>query len=56
MNKTVTTWMGKNLEDLSKEELIKVVEYCAKQMEDLRQDRDRWRKSGNALQYLMHIN
>jgi len=56
MNKTIVTWMGENLKDLSKEELIKVVEYLAKQMEDLRQDRDRWRKSGNALEYLMHIN
>lgn len=53
MQNTVITWMGQKLEDLSKEELIKAIEYSAKEIERLQQDRDRWRNSGDTLKYLM---
>jgi len=45
-------WYGKPINSLSREELLDVVEWCGKEIEHLRSDRDRWRESGNALEYL----
>lgn len=53
MTPLVTTWLGQKLSDLSKQELIEALEYAVKEIEKLRQDRDRWRNSGDPLKYLM---
>ena len=53
MTETETTWMGQTLESLPRKELINALEYCAEQIENLRQDRDKWRESADPLKYLM---
>lgn len=51
----VSYWMGTPITELSKEDLLEVVEYCGKEILRLRQDRDRWRESGDAAKYLMNV-
>lgn len=49
----VSQWMGRPMDELTREELLEVVEWCGRDIERLRGDRDRWRESGDALKYLM---
>lgn len=49
----VSTWMGRPMTDLSRDELLEVVEWCGREMQSMRADRDRWRESGDAIKYLM---
>ena len=46
-------WMGRPMDELTREELLEVVEWCGREIERLRGDRDRWMQSGDALKYLM---
>jgi cell division ATPase FtsA len=49
----VATWFGRPIQDLSHEELLKVVEHCGEEILKLTSDRDRWRQSGDPVKYLM---
>lgn len=49
----VSFWMGRPVTELTKEELLEVVEYCGKEIVRLQEDRDRWRDAGDAAKYLM---
>lgn len=49
----VSTWMGKPIDDLSREELIEVVNYCGNEIQRLTKDRNRWMKAGDSIKYLM---
>lgn len=45
--------MGRDLRDLSKEELLEVIDYLGSEMRSLREDRDRWFKAGDVVKYLL---
>jgi hypothetical protein len=49
---TCDRWMGRPIDELTREELLDVVEYCRKEIQRLQEDRDRWRNSGSSLAYL----
>lgn len=49
----VHTWMGRPIKKLSREDLLKVVDYLSLDNQKLLEDRDKWRKSGDPLKYLM---
>jgi hypothetical protein len=49
----VSTWLGRPVDELTREELLEVVEWCWREILSLREDRDRWRESGDSLKYLM---
>jgi hypothetical protein len=49
----VATWFGRPIQDLSREELLKVVEHCGEEIQKLTSDRNRWRQSGDPVKYLM---
>jgi hypothetical protein len=49
----VSTWCGRPVTELSREELLEVIEYCGTEIQRLTDDRNRWRQSGDALKYLM---
>ena len=49
----VSRWMGRPMDELTREELLDVAEWCGREIDYLRGDRDRWRESGDALTYLM---
>ncbi|MFN7610083.1 MAG: hypothetical protein ACK5QX_03975 [bacterium] len=49
----VSTWFGRPIDELTREELLEVVEWCGREILSLRADRDRWRESGDSLKYLM---
>ena len=46
------TWKGKEIDTLSREELIEAVSWLSREMQTLREDRDRWRQSGDVIKYL----
>ncbi len=45
-------WMGRPVKELTREELLEVVEYCGRQVQELREQRDKWRAAGDPLKYL----
>lgn len=49
----VSSWMGIPVDQLDKDELIKVVEWCGQEIQRLQKDRDRWRDAGDPLKYLL---
>lgn len=49
----VSTWMGTPINDLDRDELVKVVEWCGQEIQRLQKDRDRWVAAGDPLKYLM---
>ena len=49
----ISTWYGRPVQDLSREELLQVVEYCGAEIQKLTTDRNRWRQSGDPVKYLM---
>ena len=53
---TVSTWMGTPIDDLEREELLKVIEWCCQEIQRLQKDRDRWFAAGDPLKYLMQPN
>ena len=51
--KASRTWKGRPMETLEREELLEAVEYLCRENLALREDRDRWRQSGNAIKYML---
>lgn len=49
----IYTWKGKPIAELSREELIEVVNWFSRELETLREDRNAWMKSGSAVQYML---
>jgi len=49
----MSTWCGRPVHELSREELLQVVEYCGAEIQKLTTDRNRWMQSGDPLKYLM---
>jgi hypothetical protein len=49
----MSTWCGRPVHDLSREELLLVVEYCGAEIQKLTTDRNRWMQSGDPVKYLM---
>ena len=49
----VSTWCGRPVTELSREELLEVIEYCGAEIQKLTTDRNRWMQSGDPLKYLM---
>jgi hypothetical protein len=49
----ISTWYGRPVHDLSREELLQVVEYCGAEIQNLTADRNRWMQSGDPVKYLM---
>jgi hypothetical protein len=52
MEQKIVTWKGRMLETLSREELIEIINWLRREAETLREDRDRWRQSGDVIKYL----
>lgn len=50
----VSCWMGRPITELSREELLKVVEHCGEEIQRLQHDRDRWFRAGDPIKYLMY--
>jgi hypothetical protein len=48
-------WMGKSVDELTREELIEVIEHLSSERDSLRTDRNRWMKAGDAAKYLLNI-
>jgi len=49
----MSTWCGRPVHELSREELLQVVEYCGAEIQKLTTDRNRWMQSGDPVKYLM---
>ena len=49
----VSLWMDRPLTDLTKEELIDVVEQLGRELVAQREDKARWMRAGDAAKYLM---
>jgi hypothetical protein len=49
----MSTWCGRPVNELSREELLQVVEYCGAEIQKLTTDRNRWMQSGDPVKYLM---
>jgi len=47
-----SSWKGTPISELSRKELIEVVEWLGVEMLRLRKDRNRWRTAGDPLEYL----
>jgi|LakMenE18May11ns_1017448.scaffolds.fasta_scaffold6267851_1 hypothetical protein len=52
----IHTWKGKEIDTLSREELIEIIKFLIHEMEVLREDRDAWRRGGSAVQYMLQKN
>lgn len=46
-------WYGKPCSELSREELLEVIEHLASESGQLRADRDRWMEAGDPAKYLL---
>lgn len=49
-------WKGRPMTELSRDELLEVIDWCAEEMQGLRKDRDRWFQAGDPLKYLMQVS
>lgn len=49
----VSTWKGRPMHDLSREELLEVVQWCGQEIQNLQADRLRWKKAADPIKYLM---
>jgi hypothetical protein len=49
----IHTWKGKEIDTLSREELIEALNWFSREMQTLREDRNAWMKSGSAIQYML---
>lgn len=49
----ITLWRGKPITELSKEELLEVVEYCGEEIARLTRERDGWHRAANPIKHLM---
>ena len=50
---SVSMWKGRKMEDLTRDELLEVVEWCGQEILRLQEDRDRWFKAGDPIKYMM---
>jgi hypothetical protein len=48
----VHSWQGRPVTELEKEELLEVIDFLVSETEKYREDRDRWRDSGDVAAYL----
>jgi hypothetical protein len=46
------TWKGKEIDTLSREELIEIINWLRREVEALREDRNAWMRSGSAVKYM----
>lgn len=46
-------WMGRPIAELSREQLILVIERCGREMQELREDRGRWMAAADPVKYLV---
>jgi hypothetical protein len=53
MEQKIVTWKGCLIETLSREELIEAVNWLSREMQTLREDRDRWSQSGDVIKYML---
>ena len=49
----IAAWFGTPVEELGKDELLEVIAHLGKEVQQLREDRDRWRRAGDPLKYLL---
>lgn len=49
----VTTWKGKPVDELTREELIEAINYCGEEMERLRRENMRLAKAMDLIKYLL---
>ncbi len=49
----VTYWMGRSVEELTREQLLQAVSHLVLEVEQLRASRDAWRRAGDPLKHLM---
>lgn len=54
--KLISSWKGRPITELTREELLEVVDLCGREIISLRQDRDRWRESSDPLKYLSKLS
>jgi len=52
----VIFWQGRPLTELTKEELIEVIEFCGLEIKRLEENINRWRRNGDVRKYLMDVN
>lgn len=52
----VTSWYGRLITELNRDELLEVIEYCGKEIISLKEDRNKWREAGNSFLYLKNIS
>lgn len=50
---SIGMWKGQKIEELTREELLEVVRFCGEELQQLREDRARWRDAADPLKYLM---
>lgn len=49
----ILSWKGTPINELTREELIEVINYCGDEIKKLREDRNRWFEAGDPIKYLM---
>ena len=49
----VSMWKGQPIEDLTREELIEALNWCAQEIQEQREDKSRWMKAADPIKYLM---
>ncbi len=50
---SVGTWFGKPIEDLDRNELLKIIKHLSDLCEELKVDRDLWKTTGDVTKYLI---
>jgi hypothetical protein len=48
-----TLWCGKPVADLSRDELLEVIEWCGNEIQRLQSDRAHWQAAADPVKYLM---
>jgi hypothetical protein len=50
---TVSQWRGKPIDELSREELVEALNWCGRELQEIRADRTRWMRSADPVKYLL---
>ena len=50
--KSIGTWKGQQIEELTREELLEVVAYIGEELADVYKDRRKWQAAADPLKYL----
>jgi hypothetical protein len=53
MSNQITTWYGRPITELDKDELIEVINHLGNELNDVNQDRSRWMNAADPVKYLM---